>query len=66
MDIGTTGIWSPEHRLHLDHVEIREAAAELDQQGWGPCGYPVWAATTSVTPNAFCAPPKMPPSSPAS
>ncbi|MFI1791056.1 LLM class F420-dependent oxidoreductase [Streptomyces olivaceoviridis] len=35
MDLGTTGIWSPELRLHPDPVEIHEAAAELDQQGWG-------------------------------
>ncbi|MFE0519095.1 TIGR03620 family F420-dependent LLM class oxidoreductase [Streptomyces sp. NPDC058954] len=40
MDIGTTGIWSPELRLHPDHVEIHEAAAELDQQGWGALWIP--------------------------
>ncbi|MGV9933635.1 TIGR03620 family F420-dependent LLM class oxidoreductase [Streptomyces olivaceoviridis] len=40
MDLGTTGIWSPELRLHPDPVEIHEAAAELDQQGWGALRIP--------------------------
>lgn len=40
MNIGTTGIWSPELRLHPDPVEIHEAAAELDQAGWGALWIP--------------------------
>ncbi|MEV7686183.1 TIGR03620 family F420-dependent LLM class oxidoreductase [Streptomyces bungoensis] len=34
MHIGTTGIWSPELRLHSDTAEIADAAAELDSLGW--------------------------------
>ncbi|EGX57281.1 hypothetical protein SZN_23596 [Streptomyces zinciresistens K42] len=40
MHIGKTGIWSPELRLHPDPVEIHEAAAELDQHGWGALWIP--------------------------
>ncbi|MBO1331230.1 TIGR03620 family F420-dependent LLM class oxidoreductase [Streptomyces sp. VRA16 Mangrove soil] len=40
MNIGRVGIWSPELRLHPDPVEIHEAAAELDQQGWGALWIP--------------------------
>jgi probable F420-dependent oxidoreductase len=40
MYIGKTGIWSPELRLHHDPVEIHEAAAELDQHGWGALWIP--------------------------
>lgn len=40
MDVRRTGLWSPELRLHHDPVEIHEAAAELDQQGWGTLWIP--------------------------
>ncbi|MEU9240378.1 TIGR03620 family F420-dependent LLM class oxidoreductase [Streptomyces sp. NPDC048385] len=40
MDIGTTGLWSPELRLHADPAEITEAAAELDERGWGALWIP--------------------------
>ncbi|MGW2031550.1 TIGR03620 family F420-dependent LLM class oxidoreductase [Streptomyces sp. NPDC001811] len=40
MHIGTTGIWSPELRLHGDSGEIADAAAELDSHGWGALWIP--------------------------
>jgi probable F420-dependent oxidoreductase len=39
MELGGTGIWSIELRLG-DHGEIREAAAELDELGWGTLWIP--------------------------
>ncbi|MFI1928841.1 TIGR03620 family F420-dependent LLM class oxidoreductase [Streptomyces sp. NPDC020377] len=40
MNIGKTGVWSPELRLHRDPAEIADAAAELDSQGWGALWIP--------------------------
>ncbi|MFF5408543.1 TIGR03620 family F420-dependent LLM class oxidoreductase [Streptomyces misionensis] len=40
MNIGTTGLWSPELRLHRDTAEIADAAAELDSHGWGALWIP--------------------------
>jgi hypothetical protein len=39
MDLGRLGIWSVELRLG-DPGEIREAAAELDELGWGTLWIP--------------------------
>jgi hypothetical protein len=56
MDLGRTGIWSFELRLG-DAGKIRDAAAELDEMGWGALWIPGWEAeTSSVTPSACCTP----------
>lgn len=40
MHVRTTGIWSPELRLHSDKAELADAAAELDALGWGTLWIP--------------------------